>query len=383
VTSRSATRTAPTRRLRTILTALGVTATATLGALLPAGTGEAAAATTTTKVSKPVFAYYYLWWSKNHWTDMLGKNYPTTAASLPLPATLDAAGCGTSSAFPGNQLTDVPSTGLYSQDDPGFLEADVRQAAAAGLSGFAVNWIGTGSAAQTTTSNVYSKRLDTLVAAVHKINAEGTPFKLWLSYKASVNVLPTSTIQGDLAYISRQYGTDSAFDHSMGGKPTVIWQGSRKYSQNVLQTVATQNRSNLRLLGDEQTWSNSRAAYLDGNAYYWSSQDPWKNPQSFTQLQTLANNVKNSGTNPDGTTKTWIAPAAPGFNAQLAGRTTCVPRQNGQTLHALLTGNANTNPDAFGLISWNEITEGTYIDPMTRYGQQDLNVVKNFITTGK
>ena len=34
-----------------------------------------------------VFAYYYLWWSTNHWHDKLGSSYPYTASPLPLPAT--------------------------------------------------------------------------------------------------------------------------------------------------------------------------------------------------------------------------------------------------------------------------------------------------------
>jgi Glycosyl hydrolase family 71 len=365
-------------RRRGILAALALALSIIAGSFLPMG---AATAATTGSTAKPVFAYYYLWWSKNHWTDMLGPNYPTTASPLPLPAKFDAAGCNPTSLYSGNKLTDVPSK-LYSQDDPGFMEADVRQAAAAGLSGFAVNWAGTGSASQATADIVYSRRLAALVAAVHKVNAEGITFKLWMSYKASATIRSTSAIQGDLAYFVRTYGKDSAFDRSIGNKPLVIWQGSRKYSESVLQAVTPQFRSSLRILGDENTWTSSRAKYLDGDAYYWSSQNPWSNPKSFSQLATLAATVRASGVNPDGTAKTWIAPAAPGYNAQLAGGSSCVPRQGGKTLQTLLTGNAKTNPDAIGLISWNEITEGSYIDPMTRYGNQELNVVKNYVATG-
>ena len=118
------------------------------GAVLPIQSASASMPTSAAQVVKakagaPVFAYYYLWWSRSHWVDMLGPNYPLAAKPLPLPATLDAGGCNPTSRYAGNQLTDVP-TALYSQDDPGFIEADVRQAAAAGLAGFAVNWSGTG-----------------------------------------------------------------------------------------------------------------------------------------------------------------------------------------------------------------------------------------------
>jgi hypothetical protein len=64
----------------------------------------------------------------------------------------------------------------------------------------------------------------------------------------------------------------------------VIWQGSRKYTVSVLQTITSQYRQSLRILGDETSWTASRAALLDGDAYYWSSQNPRRNPQSFGQL---------------------------------------------------------------------------------------------------
>lgn len=374
------------RRTRCRLTALGVAAVVGIAGLTvnplpssasvpPAG---AAGSTATTSAKPPVFAYYYLWWSANHWRSALGSNYPTGATPLPLPATLDSTGCGARSRYTGNTLTDVPSR-IYSQDDPGFLEADVRQAAAAGLSGFLVNWIGTGSAAQSATSNPYSARLRVLVDAVHKVNAAGIPFKLWLSYKASARVLPASYISNDLAYFVRTYGSDSAFDRSQSSKVTMIWQGSRKYSVTTLSSVGGPLRSKLRILGDETTWSADRARYLDGNAYYWSSQNPYSNPQSFQQLAVLAAAVRASGANPDGTSKVWVAPITPGYNKELSGGSSCVPRRGGQTIRTLYTGNGATHPNAFGLISWNEISEGSYIDPMTRYGYQDLNALSSLI----
>jgi hypothetical protein len=368
------------RRVRTRLVALGAAALVGL-ALIPAGTAPAGAqlqSSATTAAKPPVFAYYYLWWSAAHWKSALGPNYPITASPLPLPATLDSTGCGAKTRYVGNTLTDVPSR-IYSQDDAGFIEADVRQAAAAGLTGFLVNWIGTGSATQSTTSNPYSKRLQVLVNAVHKVNAAGIPFKLWLSYKASASVLSSSYISNDLAYFIRTYGSDPAFDRTQSPKVTMIWQGSRKYPASTLSSVGGPVRSKLRILGDETTWSASRAPYLDGNAYYWSSQNPYSNPQSFTQLATLAAAVRASGANPDGTAKVWVAPIAPGYNKQLAGGSACVPRRGGQTIKTLYTGNAATHPNAFGLISWNEISEGSYIDPMTRYGYQDLNALSSLI----
>jgi hypothetical protein len=336
--------------------------------------GPAAATPSAASTGPRIFAYYYLWWSTDHWQSSLGPNYPITAGAKPLPATLDSTGCNPRSNYAGNSLTDVPQQ-IHGQDDPGFIESEVREAAAAGLAGFAVNWAGTGSPTQTVTSNPYSKRLQVLVDAVHKVNSEGIPFKLWLSYKSSASILSQSQIDADFGYFLGRYGNDPAFDRLRTNKVTIIWQGSRKYPISVLQAITPKYRSQARILGDETSWSADRGGYLDGNAYYWSSQDPYHNPQSFQQISSLAAAVRGSGPNPDGSAKTWIAPLAPGYDKQLAGGSNCVPRDGGQTLQRLYQGNLASNPDDFGLISWNEITEGTYIAPMTRYGQQDLAVV--------
>jgi hypothetical protein len=362
--------------LRTLAATLAALTVAALA--VSAGPTKPAAAAT----GKPrIFAYYYLWWSRQHWKSSLGPNYPTSASPLPLPATLDSSGCNPRSRYAGNHLTDVPGR-LYSQDDPGFILADVRQAAAAGLAGFIVNWAGAGTANQTVTSTPYSRRLQAMVNAVHKVNAQGIHFKLWLSYKASASILRTSTITNDLHYFVRKYGSDPAFDRAQAKRPTVIWQGSRKYPLATLATISKSFRGRLRILGDESSWSAKRAAYLDGDAYYWSSQNPYANPQSFRQVAALAHAVRSGPRNANGTVKAWIAPVTPGYDKQLAGGTNCVPRKGGRTLRTVFDGNLASHPDAWGLISWNEITEGSYIDPMTRYGRQELDVVKTIVTNG-
>jgi hypothetical protein len=327
-----------------------------------------------------VFAYYYLWWSTSHWQDKLGSAYPYGASPLPLPATLDASGCGAVSRYTGNQLTDVPAA-LYSQDDPGLIEKHVRLAASAGLAGFLVNWAGTGTPDQTKTSVTYSRRLDAIFAAVHKVNAEGIPFKIAISLKDS-NVASVDSISNDLSYLERQYGNDSAYDHTYSSRPMLVWTGSRKHSLADIRAVSERFRRSFFLVGDEtsSTWGDGRAAYLDADHYYWSTQDPYGNPHSFGQLRTLAEKVRASGANPDGSRKLWFAPVAPGYNSQLNGGSTCVPRNDGQTMRLLFNGNSATNPDGWTLISWNEIAEGSYVEPLQRYGSRYLDVLREILT---
>ncbi len=310
-----------------------------------------------------MYAYYYLWWDTHHWQTTLGPNFPFGQSPLPLPATLDASGCNPTSQFGGNIETDTPPA-LFTQDDPAQIAYDVQSAIAAGLSGFAVDWNGTGSAGQTPSSSANDRRLDLLVHAVDQAQAQGHPFHLWLSYEASATALTQSSITGDLSYLSGRYGNDPAFDRSNGGKPTFIWVGSYKYANSVVATISGQFRSAWYLVGGYQwnQWNSTVAQYFDADSPYWSSQDPWGNPQSFSQLASLSATLHAEG-------KKYFAPLAPGFDRQLDGSQTCVTRGNGATLHALYQGNASGNPQAWLLISWNEITEGTYVTPeLQRYG---------------
>lgn len=328
-----------------------------------------------------MYAFYYLWWDFQHWHARLGSDYPYNQAPLPLPASLDSSGCGTTSRYPGNQLTDVPSQ-LFSQDDPAQIANDVRQAAATGLTGFAVSWAGTGLPGQTVKSSDFNRRLAMLVDAVHQINARGVNFKLWVAYISSAVIRTSDAMDNDFAYLKQTYGGDPAFDLSNSGRPTLIMMGSRKYPQSVLDQVSANWRSTYYLVADENwsTWNSAKAADFDADQYYWSSQNPATDPGSFGMVGKLAKSVR-SARNPDGSAKKFFSPLAPGYNKQLSGGSSCVPRRNGDTLRSIYTGNqAAAKPDGWMVISWNEISEGTYILPLQRYGTQNLDALKAIIT---
>ena len=71
----------------------------------------------------------------------------------------------------------------------------------------------------------------------------------------------------------------------------------------------------------------------------------------------------------------WIPSVAPGFDARLVGGTSTVPRRGGATLRDELDAAASSDPDALGLISWNEFSENTYVEPSVRNGFRYLDVV--------
>ncbi len=330
-------------------------------------TGAQAATNQATAPGPKVYAYYYLWWSSQHWHDKLGASYPYTSTPLPLPATTDADGCNAVSNYSGNQLLDVPAA-LASQDTPGVIEDDIRTAKNAGISGFWLNWAGDGTASQTRSSVTYNSRLAEAFAASTRVGG----FTNWVSYKTS-SMPSADAIINDLNFLFNEFGQEPAWER-FDGKPVVTLTGSRKYGDADLIKISTAVRDRMFLIGDESgsTLTDARLALFDGLTYYWSSQNPFTNTGSFTTINNMGDKVHAAG-------KRWYAPLNPGYNSALIGGTTCVPRRNGDAIRALWNGNMGSNPDGWGFISWNEIAENTHIKPMQKWGSASLNALSALI----
>ena len=337
-------------------------------ALTMSGYSSAAAETQSAFTKPKVYAYYYLWWSRNHWQNKLGPNYPYTSSPWVLPARTDPDGCYPVSLIPGNQLLDAPAR-IYGQDDSGVIERDIRAAKDAGLTGFWLNWRGIGSVSQTISSNTYTPRLAEALAASNRVGG----FTNWVSYE-SVSMPPAETIINDLTFLYNQFGSDPAWER-IDGQPVVTFTGSRRYPDAEVAKVSNAVRGLFYLVGDESrtTLTPARIAMFDGITYYWSSQDPYGNPQSFAQVKEMGDAVHAAG-------KRWFAPFAPGYNSILmTGGNNCVPRKNGNTMRTLWYGNQASNPDGWGLISWNEISENSHVMPLQKWGNTYLNVLSELI----
>jgi len=110
------------------------------------------------------------------------------------------------------------------------------------------------------------------------------------------------------------------------------------------------------------------ADVTDGDAYYWSSVNPSTNKSYASKLAEMSSAVHADG-------KYWIAPLAPGFDARLVGGEKTVPRDDGQTLRTEYSTALESSPDLLGLISWNEFSENTYIEPSQHFGRRYLEVL--------
>ena len=309
-----------------------------------------------------MYAYYYLWWDTQHWQTTLGPSYPYGQSPLPLPASLATSGCSPTSLYPGNIETDVPATLFTQQTCPDRLRRPERhRRRTVGLRrGLGRDGIG---------------HPDPVVqcrgrAAQHagrggRHGPGGRPnFHLWVSYEASATLLPQSSIVGDLTYLTDQYGTNPAFDRSNGGRPRSSGWGPtstrpRWWRRSVTSSAPTGTSSG----GTSGTSGTPRwPQYFDADSPYWSSQDPWNNRPELRAARHPGGHVARGG-------QEVLRTVGPGFDRQLDGSSGCVPRDNGATLQALYDGNATGDPQGWILISWNEITEGTYVSPeLQRYG---------------
>ena len=256
--------------------------------------------------------------------------------------------------------TDYPVLGRYSSDEKQVMRQHIEWAKGAGIDGFIVSWKST---------PALNRRLSKLVEV-----AKAEDFKLAIMYEGldfDRQPLPVDQISLDMDYFTRQYGDNKVFD--IFGKPLVIWSGTWEFSRDQVAGVTTPLRDRLLILASEKNVEGYQrlADVVGGDEYYWSSVNPETGGYQ-EKLDAMAEAVHAQG-------GLWIAPAAPGFDARLVGGTSVVDRKDGETLRLEVDAAINSSPDAVGLISWNEFSENTYIEPSQDYGTRYLEVLADIL----
>jgi Glycosyl hydrolase family 99 len=272
----------------------------------------------------PTLAYYYIWFDTGSWD---------------------------------RAKMDYPILGRYSSSNVDVMRQHIQWAKEAGITGFIVSWKST---------EKLNERLEKLI---HEANEEN--FKLAIIYQGldfQRNPLPVEQVDADLSYFIEHYSEDQAF--YLYDRPLVIWSGTWKYSREQVESVAIGKREHILILASERNVDGylRLADLVDGNAYYWSSVNPDTFPGYREKLTAMSEAIHAN----DGL---WIAPAAPGFDARLVGGTTIVDRKNGETLQVQFNAAMQSSPDAIGLISWNEFSENSHIEPSENYGDRYLKVL--------
>jgi Glycosyl hydrolase family 99 len=301
-------------------TRAGTVASAPAAGSRPAGTEN------TSATAIPLFAYYYIWFSHNSWT---------------------------------RAKKDLPLIGAYSSSDPGVMRHQIEQAKSAGITGFIVSWKDT---------PLDDGRLRLLIRV-----AAQEHFKLAMIYEGldfSRHPLPVSEVAADFVTFRDKFASNPVF-YRIDGKPLTIWSGTWAFSYAQVASVTSAVRPQLLVLATEKDVAGFErvAAVTDGDAYYWSSVNPLVNSGYQSKLNQMSQAIHRAG-------KYWIAPFAPGFDARMLGGQRAVPRNNGQTLRAEYTAAVRSSPSMLGLISWNEFSENSYVEPSRTYGYQSLDVLR-------
>jgi hypothetical protein len=307
-------------------------ALATAGALALAGLAGAPAAPAVAAAPAggpaPVLAYFYIWFNATSWS---------------------------------RAKRDLPLVGRYSSDERSVMARQVQEAQRAGIDGFIVSWKST---------PTLDRRLRTLIAVAARAH-----FGLALTYEGldfHRRPLPAARVRADLALFARRYASAAPFRRY--GRPLVIWSGTWRFTPaQIVSVTRALPRSMLVLASEKSAAAYGRVArWFDGDAYYWSSADPVRTPGHRRKLRQMSAAVhRRRGI--------WVAPAAPGFDARLIGGRSTVPRRQGDTLRRSLDDATSSAPDVLGLISWNEFTENTYVEPSRRYGSQGLRVLADVL----
>ncbi|MDQ1691079.1 MAG: hypothetical protein QOD87_1187 [Pseudonocardiales bacterium] len=279
----------------------------------------------------PIFAFYYQWFDPSSWN---------------------------------RAKIDYPAVGRYSSDDPRIMRQQIRLAKGAGIDGFIVSW-------KDTATN--TRRLHALVEI-----AAAEHFYLAMIYQGldfNRRPLPVSKVADDFRMFKSTFANNPVF-YRLGGKPLTIWSGTWAFSYADVQKVTSTVRPGMLVLSTEKSVDGYRriADLTDGDAYYWSSLNPQTNRNYASRLTDLSSAIHADG-------KYWIAPFAPGFDARLVGGTKSVPRNDGATLRTEYGTALRSSPDMLGLISWNEFSENTYVEPSVRFGRRYLDVLADLTGT--
>lgn len=308
------------------IAALGCVLIASIGAPgIPAASAAVAAPVGTAAATIPLFAYYYIWFDTDSWN---------------------------------RAKIDYPLIGRYSSDDAAVMRQQIEQAKSVGIEGFIVSWKNT---------PTDDRRLQLLMRVATQEN-----FKLAMIYEGldfKRNPLPVSEVAADFKLFSDVYAPNPVF-FRLNGKPLTIWSGTWAYSHADVASVTSPVRNRILVLSTEKSVAGFRriADVTDGDAYYWSSVNPATDSGYAAKLTAMSTAIHQDG-------KYWIAPFAPGFDARLVGGDSVVGRNGGQTLRTEYAAAVQSSPDILGLISWNEYSENTYVEPSVNYGDFYLQEV--------
>ncbi len=301
---------------------------------------------TVQRSAKMLWAMYYPWWPGYGW------DFSSPAADHPL----------------------IPA---FSSEDSAAVAYQIQQAKSAGIDGFFVSYNG----------SWLDERLRILLDAAQANGFLIAPH-LEITDTPHNRMWDTATIKGWITNFITKFGAHPALMRLNGNPVFAVYMGGswqRSEWEPMFDQLAKEGFP-ASFLSMEYNLANLRA--YDGIYDLGVFPEPDLTPAVRLAGRMITNYplLQNSLTAP----KIWMAPVAPGFdNSPWLSDTTypakayVVPRNDGEYYRRAFESVVQNDPDWILINTWNEYGEETHIEPSQRYGNQYLDITREFAARWK
>ncbi len=239
----------------------------------------------------------------------------------------------------------------------------ITQAQSVGIDAFISSWNGP----QTPSDRIFADMLDTAQALDFKMG-------IYLETLSNEGTLTQADIENWLNYALTNYGSHPAMLRE-NGKPVIFIWASSYLSLDQWSSIF----ANLHSIGRDAFFigagsDESNLTVFDGNHHYGVpiGADVYENARKASWTVNSYEMIAES-TSP----RLWVAPANPGFDDP-ARPSLLHDRDNGNLYRSTLDAAIESMPDWIVICSWNEWPEGTAIEPSEKYGDQYLQITREY-----
>ena len=296
----------------------------------------------TVNYNKPVLAFYYMWYHHSDWCTC--------------------------------HMSDLPSP-QYDSSDDATVNRQVVEAANAGITGFIGSWWGPN-------DNTDKNFVKVLAHSATLEKSTGFHFSSSLYIESDAPALNNqSKMINGLRYVVQHYTANSHFFH-WHGKPVLFFWNPLGNGRTLAEWayIRSQVDPHHNMIWSAEGLDMSLLNVFDGihlfSAGYWGIQHG-----TMPQVDQGFRNQINAYNQAHHTQKIWAAGVLPGYNdTRVPGRqgTYIVPRNNGATYSTSWRAAMSSAPDWITITTFNEWFEGAMIEPSVHYGNQYLNLTKQF-----
>jgi hypothetical protein len=282
-----------------------------------------------------VWAFYYPWYSSGDWLRPVLKDHPLTR---------------------------------YDSSDKATITRQVEEAKSAGIDGFISSWWGP----DTDTDHNLRTLLDV---------AREKDFKVSIYFETlsgpGETPLDEIHIHDELAYVIREYGNDPAFMQVEDKPLIVLWASGTVSPGTWLKALTSLQGEGLDAVYLGMGYNVGNLDLFDGVHDY----GIFTYPDLTHTYQSIARAVRYYPMlSYDRSLRIWAATVQPGYDDELLpGREGKVQdRLSGDFYRSTWEAAIQSNPDWIFITSWNEWWEHTYIEPGELYGDQYLQITREY-----